>query len=391
MATVKGTWIFNEVIDISELLHGTDLWEEIIGDNAYFVPAASTYGISFTAKYNSANGKYFLIYNYSFGSSTPAIGDSANALSFDVRFRRITFGDEYGSIVTVSDAFYNWLVQNAIWEDDKTYTIKGLTLQSIADAIRAKTGKTNPIAVEDFDNSIAEVYDAGKQAEYDAFWDAVQESGKRTSYVYAFSRWGSEYIRPKYKVVLTAAGSQKHIFYLNKYIKKIEADYFDFSQLPRGTNDNQAFSLSFTDNSKLEEIEDIGLPISYSYELAFAWCTELTKIAKITVDANTILSNAFVNCFKLKDITFEGEIGNDINFKWSTKLTKASIESIINHLSSAVSGKTLTLSKTAVETAFEVYPADYDGDGKTDAWIGNGEEEWYELITPKSNWDIVVV
>lgn len=236
-----------------------------------------------------------------------------------------------------------------------------------------------------------EGYEDGKQAEYDAFWDAVQESGKRTSYVYAFSRWGSEYIRPKYKVVLTAAGSQKHIFYLNKYIKKIEADYFDFSQLPRGTNDNQAFSLSFTDNSKLEEIEDIGLPISYSYELAFAWCTELTKIAKITVDANTILSNAFVNCFKLKDITFEGEIGNDINFKWSTKLTKASIESIINHLSSAVSGKTLTLSKTAVETAFEVYPADYDGDGKTDAWIGNGEEEWYELITPKSNWDIVVV
>ena len=64
MATVKGTWIFNEVIDISELLHGTDLWKEIIGDNAYFVPAASTYGISFTAKYNSANGKYFLIYNY---------------------------------------------------------------------------------------------------------------------------------------------------------------------------------------------------------------------------------------------------------------------------------------------------------------------------------------
>lgn len=231
----------------------------------------------------------------------------------------------------------------------------------------------------------------GKQAEYDAFWDMVQESGKRTEYTYAFSRWASEYIRPKHKVVLTVAGSQKNIFYMNKYIKKIEADYFDFSQLPRGTNDSQAFSYCFTSSTKLEEIEDIGLPISYSYAYAFAWCTELRKIAKITVDANTILSNAFTSCLKLEDITFAGEIGNSIDFKDSTLLTKDSITNIINHLSDTASGKTLTLSQTAVATAFEVWSADYDGDGKTDAWIGNGEEEWYELITPKSNWNIVVV
>jgi hypothetical protein len=51
----------------------------------------------------------------------------------------------------------------------------------------------------------------------------------------------------------------------------------------------------------------------------------------------------------------------------------------------------LTLSQTAVETAFEVNPADYDGDGKIDGWVGNGDEEWHELITSKSNWNIVVV
>ena len=47
-----------------------------------------------------------------------------------------------------------------------------------------------------------------------------------------------------------------------------------------------------------------------------------------------------------------GWIVNSTSFSSSTLLTKDSIESIVNHLSDTATGKTLTLSKTAVNAAF---------------------------------------
>lgn len=236
-----------------------------------------------------------------------------------------------------------------------------------------------------------EAYEKGKQAEYDAFWDAIQENGKRTEYAYAFARWASEYIRPKHKVVLTVAGSQKNIFYMNKYVKKIEAAYFDFSQLPRGTNDNQAFSYCFTSSTALEEIEDIGLPISYSYAYAFAWCSKLRKIAMIRVDETTQgMGSAFTSCIALESVAFEGVIGISINLQWSTKLTRASIENIINHLSDNGSGKTLTLSKAAVDEAFRGISA---GDFTTIV-PGSSSLDWFNLThgaTVYKQWTITLV
>jgi hypothetical protein len=57
------------------------------------------------------------------------------------------------------------------------------------------------------------------------------------------------------------------------------------------------------------------------------------------------------------------------------------MESIINHLSDAASGMTLTLSKAAADNAFPC-PIE-DGNG---GWINigcGGNGEWLELITPK--------
>jgi hypothetical protein len=43
-------------------------------------------------------------------------------------------------------------------------------------------------------------------------------------------------------------------------------------------------------------------------------------------------SNIFHTCSALEKITIEGEIGFDINFKWSTKLSITSMQSVITHL-----------------------------------------------------------
>jgi hypothetical protein len=62
----------------------------------------------------------------------------------------------------------------------------------------------------------------------------------------------------------------------------------------------------------------------------------------------------------------------NFNVHWSPKLSKASIESIINALSSTTSGLTVTISKTAKEAVFTT-------------------EEWATLIATKPNWTISLV
>ena len=83
-------------------------------------------------------------------------------------------------------------------------------------------------------------------------------------------------------------------------------------------------------------------------------------------------SEDYYNYFpEIEEVAFEGIIGQDIDFQ-SCPLNKASILSIVEHLSTTASGKTLTLKQTAVNNAFTT-------------------QEWNTLIAPKSNWTISLV
>ena len=220
-------------------------------------------------------------------------------------------------------------------------------LTAIADAIRAKTGKTNLLNMEDMAVEQDAVFDAGKAAGTDAFWDVVQDNGNRTMYNHAFSCWGHEYIRPKYKLVASYVNDANTIFAHAK-VKKVEAAYFDFSQKPTGTNNNSGYNYTFYNCTELEEIEDIGLVPQYTYVYTFANCAKLRKIAKIGVDENTRFSNAFQGCYELRDLVVDGVIGqNGFSVINSTKLTHDSLMSIINCLETKTSGTwTVTLGAT---------------------------------------------
>ena len=78
---------------------------------------------------------------------------------------------------------------------------------------------------------------------------------------------------------------------------------------------------------------------------------EIEKI-KLKEDGSTTFSGWFINCHALETIAFEGVIGQNMDLHWSTKLSKDSITNIINHLFDEAEGKTLTLSKAAVDRAF---------------------------------------
>lgn len=217
----------------------------------------------------------------------------------------------------------------------------------------------------------------GKQAAYDAFWDAYQQNGTRTIYEggFAGNGWTEETFKPKY--LQMQPSSAWNMFYCNQvkdgyeYIKRI-----DFSKCTTLAN-------TFA-QCHFEHIGTIDCRASASVPNIFSHARDLKTIDKIIVKASHTYSAQLVENVKtLEDVTFEGDIGNDIVFagtysgkKWGERLTKASIESIINHLYDGVSGKTVTLSQTAVNNAFE--------GGSTGA-------EWQALIATKTKWNISLV
>jgi hypothetical protein len=105
----------------------------------------------------------------------------------------------------------------------------------------------------------------------------------------------------------------------------------------------------------------------------FGYAYDLQTIDKVIVNNATTYTDWFVRCDALREIRFEGTIAKGgMNLQWSTKLSRESIEDIINHLSSTTSGLAITFSKTAANSAFTT-------------------EEWNALAATKSNWTISLV
>ena len=205
------------------------------------------------------------------------------------------------------------------------------------------------------------VFDAGKQAEYDAFWDALQDYGNRKIYNYAFMYWNCEYIRPKYKIAPTD-GRMPQMFQSNKSLKKVEAKYFDFSNLPIATTATYGNYYTFQACSSLEEIEDIGMPSDF-YNNTFHDCGKLHTIAKLGSKESTTFSNTFFGCSSLENITIDGVIGNNFDIHWSEKLTPESLMSIIGAL------KHYRLSENII--TYPYYETDKTENGLT--WIVNDD------------------
>ena len=215
-------------------------------------------------------------------------------------------------------------------------------------------------------------YDKGKQDEYDAFWDEYQQNGARTNYQHAFSGhgWTEKTFKPKYDMMPSRGDG---MFRLNttmtgdfvELLKTLDVT-LDFSKC---TNFNDAFSYCYFDRIGIIDTtsaSNLGTTFAYS---------RIRTIDKLVLksDGSQKYSNPFASQEHLENLTIEGTIGqNGFNVQYSTKLSKASITSIINALSTTTSGLTVTLSQTAVNNAFTT-------------------DEWNALIATKSNWTISLV
>ena len=182
------------------------------------------------------------------------------------------------------------------------------------------------------------VYEAGKKAEYDAFWDAYQQNGERKNYLSAFAGagWGSFNVFPKYNL---NAESAVEMFYhhaeeagghydLVEHLGK-QGITLDFS---RCTAYYSAFAYACI--RRIGVVNFSGI-IDGSYALGNAFIgSYIVTIDKVIVSEKTKFPNStFQNCKKLSDLTIEGTLGeNGFNVQWSTLLTHDSLMSIINAL-----------------------------------------------------------
>lgn len=209
------------------------------------------------------------------------------------------------------------------------------------------------------------VYDAGKQAEYDAFWNAIQTNGNRTKYDYAFygEGWTNSTFTPKYHISPTTAQ------YMFAYSKITDLTKYDIDL----TNLSEA-NLMFRGSS----IKKIGTVKSTSMASIFYACQApyVEKVILPDVSAQTstsAFSGMFSYYYYLETIDFEGYFGQSVNAGNSWNLLPQSIVNFVEHLSDDVTGKKLTLSNTAVTKA---------------DWSTTDYASFDELIATKPNWTI---
>lgn len=217
---------------------------------------------------------------------------------------------------------------------------------------------------EGWQQGLDEGVNIGKSQQYDEFWDIFQQNGNRTYYSHAFrsSEWTEKILKPKYPMKPAYAA---YMFHSCLY----SGDLTDNMQLDFSNCGN--FSYIFAYASLITHIGKFDTRMATELIAAFQNASGIVTIDKIILkdDGSQVVTNMFLACSALVNVEIEGKFGNNISFSDSTKLSKASITSVINALSSTTSGKTLTLSATAKNNAFT-------------------DSEWSALIATKTNWTI---
>lgn len=200
-------------------------------------------------------------------------------------------------------------------------------------------------------NNVPQVYDAGivagRESEYDTFWDSFQQKGALKDHTYLFSGkgWNDVTFRPKYNFVVTSQYDAQSMFY-NCGITDLKAIMdecgvaFDFSQSTgaRGV---------FAEARSITAIPALDLSTCKTIYCLFINCHGLKSVEKLVLSSLcTDFSGAFDGCKALEDITIEGTIARNLDIGDCTALTHDSIMSFINCLADTSTTRTLTLGTT---------------------------------------------
>lgn len=347
--TLEGKWRFNSVLNLPSTY--VDCRADEQTNTELFISNNQTY--YYLACY-AQNGPDPWMLMYGWGMKFPYGTTDTTIGWIDEADQIIEFINPIG--VTVD--FATWFYANAKPAGQKLYT--EFYIQDIAAEIH-KNGINDTFKVSEMPAMINSVvntkYDAGKvegaQLQKDAFWEGFQmgTGSLRKNYAHAFAsaKFG-DMLPPKYDI--TPAGSNNyagtnadHMFYGNRDdLAPLTAVTIDFSQ---STNNNYLFGGCYTPEIPFE----VSMVSDNKSTGVFSYLVNCETIKKIVVNENNTFTSWFADSKKLKNVTFEGTIANNIDFSACKSLTGRSITNIVEHLSDDVTGKTLTLSQAAVDNA----------------------------------------
>ena len=185
------------------------------------------------------------------------------------------------------------------------------------------------------------VYDKGRQDERSDFWDAYQRNGTRTNYSSAFYTmhpsyepvWTDKNFFPKYDMKPTTAYRMFQRFGGTNIKKRLEecGVILDLSGVKSVSGADMVFyEMDFV--TELPEVNISNVPGKLVETIRNV--PKLTKVDKVILSSkgDQTFQNTFSVLPSLTDIVFEGVIGSSVSFVWSTKLSVASLKSIISCL-----------------------------------------------------------
>ena len=217
---------------------------------------------------------------------------------------------------------------------------------------------------KDFDD----VYEAGKKAEYDAFWDSFKNIWQM-QYLFAGSAWNDTTFKPKYDLIVGKYNCSG-MFMINQ-VSNIKSRLLECGvklDLSQCVNFLNGFSSATT-----TELPEIDLSNCDNVTSSFSYMSKLINIDKVTFKNGVTFISTFFSTPNLEEIRIGGTIsGSGFDIHWSTKLTADSLKSIINALSTTTTGLTITLPTTAQANYEAVY----------------GSGSWSTLVATRSNWTI---
>lgn len=226
----------------------------------------------------------------------------------------------------------------------------GADYKAICDAVREKTGGTEPLKSGDIPGEIEKIessdandsyqlgyadgktdgIEQGKQTEYDLFWDNYQNYGKRASYAYGFygESWNDTIFKPKYDIICgewdSAVFDASGIADLKGILEK-QGVTLDTSQVKTFTR-----WFNYSDVTHVPPLDMIsGTSCLNLFNTAQQLQeVDLNNISEVVAGHNTI----FQNCVRLTTVRMTGTLGTSgWNFNWSP-LSVESMKNIIGCL-----------------------------------------------------------
>ena len=237
------------------------------------------------------------------------------------------------------------------------------------------------IVVEAESGDAEAAFEAGRKAEYDAFWGNFFINSDNFAWRFAGYGWNDHTFNPDRDIMFYERAA--NYCFANNMITDLEA-ILKRNNVVLDTSRTARLDYIFSYSNHLTCVPEIVIGKNcLNIYYMFNECTALRTIRKLTFPDKTFNTNyVFYKCLALEEITIGGTIGcNGLDLRWSTKLNKASITSFINALSATTSGFSITFSETAVSNAFE--SSSGVADGSTSA-------EWLDLIATKPNWTIAL-